>query len=103
MNTPVFLRNTPSTPVPVHYQSGLVLDVFSLPSRSTVAENLGRLVSVVGTLKREGLDFLLFAAAVYVADKKALRRLALDRWTRDLELSAPVADPRAGKKLPLRS
>jgi len=70
-----------------------VLDVFSLPSRSTVAENLGRLVSVVGTLKREGLDFLLFAAAVYVADKKALRRLALDRWTRDLELSAPVADP----------
>lgn len=93
MNTPVFLRNTPSTPVPARYQGGLVLDLFSQPSRSTVAENLGRLVDVVGPLKREGLDFLLFAAAVYVADKKARRQTAPDRWTRELEMSAPVADP----------
>ena len=93
MNTPVFLRNTPSTMVPARYQNGLVLDLFSQPGRSTVAENLGRLVDVVGPLRPEGLDFLLFSAAVYVADKKVRRRLAPDRWTRALEVSAPVADP----------
>ncbi len=93
MNTPVFLRTTSSTPVPARYQDGLVLDLFSQPRRSTVAENLGRLVENVGPLGSEGLDFLLFAVAVYVADKKALRQLAPDRWTRELGLSAPVADP----------
>ncbi len=92
MNTSVFLRNAPSIPVPPRYQDGLVLDLFSQPSRSTVAENLGRLVKVVGPLRPEGLDFLLFAAAVYVADKKARRRFAPDRWTRDFEFSAPVSD-----------
>ena len=70
-----------------------MLDLFSQPSRSTVAENLGRLVDVVGPLKPEGLDFLLFGAAVYVADKKVRRQTAPDRWTRELEVSAPVADP----------
>lgn len=93
MNTPVFLRNNSSTPVPARYQGGLVLDLFSQPSRSTVAENLGRLAENVGPLGPQGLDFLLLAAAVYVADKKARRRLAPDRWTRELELNAPVADP----------
>ena len=93
MSTPVFLRNAPSTPVPERYQGGLVLDLFSQPNRSTVAENLGRLVDAVGPLTQEGLDFALFAAAVYVADKKVRRRLAPDRWTREIEFSAPVADP----------
>ncbi len=92
MSTPVFLRNTSPLSVPTRYRNGLVVDLFSQPSQSTVAENLGRLVDVVGPLRTEGLDFLLFATAVYVADKKIQRRLTPDRWTRDIELNAPVAD-----------
>jgi 7-cyano-7-deazaguanine synthase in queuosine biosynthesis len=92
VSTPVFLRNTSSTPVPTRYRNGLVVDLFSQPSRSTVAENLSRLIDVVNPLRSESLDFLLFATAVYVADKKIQRRLASDRWTRDIELNAPVAD-----------
>lgn len=58
-----------------------------------MAENLGRVVDTVGPVRQESLDFLLFATAVYVADKKIRRRLAADRWTREIELSTPVADP----------
>ena len=93
MGMPVFLRNASPTAVPARYRDGLVLDLFPQPSRSTVAGNLGRLVDAVGPFKPEGLDFLLFATAVYVADKKILRQRTTDRWTRDIELNAPVADP----------
>lgn len=42
---------------------------------------------------REALDLLLLGAAAYSADKTALREQAADSWTRELDLTVPVADP----------
>ncbi len=39
------------------------------------------------------LDLLRFAAAVYCADKVALRAATEDGWTRDMSLSVPVINP----------
>jgi hypothetical protein len=45
------------------------------------------------------LDFLLIAAAVYALDKLVVRETAGDAWTRGFELTLPVSDPAAWKKV----
>ncbi|GAA4699956.1 Qat anti-phage system QueC-like protein QatC [Nocardioides conyzicola] len=43
---------------------------------------------------REALDLLLLGATAYCADKTALRTETADGWTRSLEVSIPVVDPK---------
>ncbi|OIJ26017.1 Qat anti-phage system QueC-like protein QatC [Nocardioides luteus] len=43
---------------------------------------------------REALDLLLLGAATYCADKTALRAGAADSWTRNLNITIPVNDPK---------
>ena len=47
----------------------------------------------LGAVPPVALDLLLFAAAVYAADKAVDRGEARDAWTRDFELRVPVSDP----------
>lgn len=93
MTTSIFVRNAGPAPVPSPYQDGLVLDLFAEPDRSTVATSFGRLVERAGQPTQIALEFLLFGAAVFVADKKVPRIQAPDRWTRDFALRFPVVDP----------
>lgn len=43
---------------------------------------------------REALDLLLLGAMAYCADKTALRAKAADGWTRNLDITIPVNDPK---------
>jgi 7-cyano-7-deazaguanine synthase in queuosine biosynthesis len=45
------------------------------------------------------LDLLMVAGACYVIDKSVLRRSAPDAWTRNLEVSFPVSDPKRWKNV----
>jgi len=72
-----------------------VLDIFPDAGQATVATNYSSFVAQVGPPPRPAIDFLLFSAGVFVADKKVPRRLALDRWTRHFQMSVPVHDPTA--------
>jgi 7-cyano-7-deazaguanine synthase in queuosine biosynthesis len=94
MRTTILLRNASPISVPETYQNGLILDLFSEPSCSTIATNLSHLVEQVGQPTNAGIDFLLLSGAIYVADKKTPRRLTPDRWTRNFELMAPIAEPK---------
>ncbi|MEE7492274.1 Qat anti-phage system QueC-like protein QatC [Methylobacterium oryzae] len=52
-------------------------------------------VSRIGfALREDAFDFLTIALAVTAADTFVLRELAEDRWSRRLELSVPLIDPR---------
>lgn len=93
MPTAVFLRSATPTHVPEPFGEGLLLDLFADPGQSTIAANLERIVEMVGTPPQVAVDLALLAAAIYVADKKTLRRLAPDRWTREFAVMAPVAEP----------
>lgn len=46
-----------------------------------------------GTPSQTALDFLTIGGACYVIDKVVPRKSANDRWTRELSVSIPVADP----------
>lgn len=48
-------------------------------------------------------DLLRIARAVYLTDKRSPRKDALDQWTRTIELSIPVLDPRAWNSTALSS
>lgn len=93
MTIPVFVRTDPSQFVPVPYRSGLVLDIFPDVGQSTVTTNFDAFIGKVGSLPLPALEFLLFSASVFAADKKAPRRAASDRWTRHFQVSLPVSDP----------
>jgi hypothetical protein len=45
------------------------------------------------------LDFLVIAGSCYVIDKAVVRRSAADAWTRDLDVSFPVSDPKLWEKV----
>ncbi len=45
------------------------------------------------------LDLLITASVCYIVDKTVPRTSAEDNWTRDIQLSVPVSDPQAWKKL----
>src|SRR5207253_205701 len=47
----------------------------------------------------KALDFLLLAATVYALDKLVDRTTAADCWTRDFNVTIPVSDPAAWKKV----
>lgn len=98
MNVPVFVRNTRQTPIPSSYRNGLVLDYFREKDRSTIALDVGELIKHLGMPPQKVIDFLILAAAIYAADKKALRAGAEDHWTRTFEVSAPVSDPTAWER-----
>ncbi|KAB8142890.1 hypothetical protein F8S13_11595 [Chloroflexia bacterium SDU3-3] len=93
MSTTVFLRSAARVHVPEPFQDGLLLDLFNDPNESTITANLERIVEMVGVPPQSAIDLALFASAIYVADKKTLRRLSSDRWTRDFRFMAPVAEP----------
>lgn len=93
MTTPVFLRTSALVTVPAAYSSGLILDLLPASHQSTIDAEFGRLVECVGLPSRVGTDFLFLSAAIYATDKKALRKRAPDRWTRNIDLVAPVAEP----------
>jgi len=93
MATTVFLRNASPVSIPAAYRDGLILDAFAQLGSSTIVANFGMLIEQVGQPSQAGIDFLWFSAAIYVADKKTLRRHSSDRWTRTFEVSAPVAHP----------
>src|SRR5687768_11563315 len=95
MAVPVFVRTTASQAVPAPFQGGLVLDFFPDASQATVATSFSGFVDQVGPPPPQATDFLMFSAGVFVADKKAPRRLASDRWTRHFQMSVPVDDPAA--------
>jgi 7-cyano-7-deazaguanine synthase in queuosine biosynthesis len=95
MVVPVFMRTAPSQAVPATYRTGLVLDILPDAGRATVATSFATFLGEVGSPLPLAIDFLQFSTGIFVADKKALRRLASDRWTRHFQVSVPVDDPAA--------
>lgn len=93
MPTSILIRTTTSAQIPVVCRDGLLLDLFADPGQSTIAANLERIVETVGAPPQTAVDLAVLCAAIYVADKKTLRRHAPDRWTRTFSLMAPVAVP----------
>ncbi|MBF6612277.1 MAG: hypothetical protein IVW55_04035 [Chloroflexi bacterium] len=95
MTYTAFLRNSAPTDVPPAYRGGLVLDLFPELSRSTLTAHLHKIVEEVGQPTPQAIEFAMFSAAVYAADKKSPRGRTEDRWTRSLQLSAPVSNVEA--------
>jgi 7-cyano-7-deazaguanine synthase in queuosine biosynthesis len=75
--------------VPGSFHADIVLDMMS---PATMSLNLHDIEQVTGSLTRSGLDFLRLATAIYCSDKLVLRREAQNRWTREMLVSAPVAE-----------
>ncbi|HPT97744.1 MAG TPA: hypothetical protein PLU39_07740 [Armatimonadota bacterium] len=90
MVTPVFVRNASAVAVPEDYQSGIVVDVLPQADRSTVSQGYGKAFTRIGVPTTTAFDFLLFATAVYTADKTVLRAGARDSWTRQFSTASPV-------------
>src|SRR5438093_1274813 len=90
--TTIYLRTTAAERAP---RSGLLLDWFGRGGASTVSGALLELIRDLGSPSPEHLDLLRVAVAVYGADKVVLRERTRDRWTRQLRLHVPVADPDA--------
>lgn len=75
--------------VPAAFKADIVLDMVS---PATMSLNLHYIKKQAGAIPRAGIDFLRFATAIYCADKLVPRRSAHDCWTREILVSAPVAD-----------
>jgi hypothetical protein len=60
------------------------------------------LFSSLGPPDPTAIDVLLIAGACYVIDKATPRKSAPDAWTRDLQVSFPVSDPKRWKKVAAR-
>lgn len=78
--------------VPGAYAGGVVVDVCADRGRSTLSHSIEEIPRRVGLPRQQVTDFLLLAAAVYVADKCTPRSRADDAWTRKFRLRLPVAD-----------
>ena len=70
-----------------------MLDHFLAPNRTTLTFDLHEVAGKVPSFPSAALDFILFATAVFAADKKVLRSETADRWTRSIDLSVPVVEP----------
>lgn len=91
MTTAVFVRNQ-CADVPKGYRTGLVVDLFNDHASSTVATNVEHVLRRLGYPPQNLLDLCLLAIAVYVADKKTLRSVQPDVWTRTFIVNMPVRD-----------
>ena len=98
MTTTVFIRNQ-HVDVPKSYRAGLVVDLFDDYASSTVATNIERVLRRLGYPSQNLLDFCLLAIAVYVADKKTVRAVQPDRWTRTFIINMPVQDVTSWRSL----
>lgn len=91
--TNIYVRNNKSSLIDVASPpNAIVLDLFSTIDSSTIKARFDRLVEIVGYPSQAAIDFLLFAAAIYVTDKIVQRRITPDRWTRTLKMTCPIED-----------
>lgn len=91
--TNIYVRNNKGSVIDlVSSPNAIVLDLFSTIDSSTIKARFDRLVEVVGYPSQSAIDFLLFAVAVYVADKTVQRKITPDKWTRTLNMMCPVED-----------
>lgn len=86
-----FLRTSATTAVPEDYLQGLIFDVLDNEGQSTAKIQTTNINRLVGIPSESAVDLLMFATAVYCADKKVLRRNTPDGWTRQIKLSIPVS------------
>lgn len=75
---------------------GLALITVAGPELKLVALDLPfkDLYRSLGSPHAVALDLLVIAGVCYAIDKAVPRRLAQDAWTRNLEVSIPVSDPK---------
>jgi hypothetical protein len=85
-------------------RDGLALVTLSGPQLKRVEVDLPfrSLFSSLGPPDPTALDLLMIAGACYVIDKATARKSAPDAWTRDLQVSFPVSDPKRWKKVGAR-
>lgn len=57
----------------------------------TLDTNIDQEVCIFGYPSQQSIDFFFLASSIYVADKFFLRRHSFDYWTRNLQLTHPVA------------
>lgn len=104
----VITRNATDSAVEVLRSTGNVLGgqdtVLHVPLRGALGRGID--TNVAQQLTAKGLvppdaavEFFVLAAAVYVADKRVLRRHSPDRWTRSFQLYLPASDPDRWKPL----
>jgi hypothetical protein len=82
-------------------KDGLALITVSGPGLKSVELDLPfkELYRSLGSPHPIALDFLVIAASCYVIDKVVGRRSTADAWTRSLDVSFPVSDPKLWEKV----
>jgi 7-cyano-7-deazaguanine synthase in queuosine biosynthesis len=86
----VYVLTASSQAVPKTLLRSLVIS--DLRQGGTLSNDVDRLIRQVGEPLPVVRDFFSFAGSVYIADKKVPRKRSPDAWTREFQVSMPVAD-----------